>query len=145
MAELARQLAAHLAGPPIDIYDYAVLDLNLTAAAPIPVAAGRELVTPTSAELRVAMPVSAAAPHQRPCWDPDFCGGLAMLRRIDPHQEPVRSSLISLDLDPAHRLWEPLLALSLEYITFDAPRARSRTHPCSAALWRAMLVEPGIS
>lgn len=36
-----------------------------------------------------------------------------MLRRIDPQQEPVRSSPISFDLDPAHRLWEPLLALSL--------------------------------
>ncbi len=109
---IAHQLAEHLAGPPVDIFDYAVLDLGLALPAPVPVAAGWQLVTPTREELRAALPVPLA-PRRGRGWDPDFCSGLAMLRRVDPGQKPVRSVLISFDQDPAHRLWEPLLALSL--------------------------------
>lgn len=110
---LARQLAEHLAGPSIPILSYAALDLDIALPAPVPVADGWELATPTVAELRDALPISTAARYQRRGWDPDFCAGVAMLRRIDPDQKPVRGSLISFDTQPAYRLWEPLLAMSL--------------------------------
>ena len=44
---VAAELAGYLAGPPIDIWDYAILDGHLTADEPIQVIDGWELVTPT--------------------------------------------------------------------------------------------------
>jgi len=118
---VARDLANFLAGPPIDIWDYAILDGSLATDEPIPVVDGWELVTPTAEQLRLLLPVPATAAYQpdRP-FDADDYSGLTMLRRIDldalPHYRPVVhwEVLYSLALNrPAHLLWQPLIALSL--------------------------------
>lgn len=80
---VAEELASYLAGPPIDIWDYAVLDANFTTDDPIPVIDGWGLVTPTSEELRQLLPLPATADYQpnRPFKPQDY-GGLTMLRRM---------------------------------------------------------------
>ena len=135
---VAEDLAGDLAGPPIDIWDYAILDGSLAMDEPIPVVDGWELITPTADELRVLLPVPAVAAYQpdRP-FHPDEYGGLTMLRRINrdavPHYRPVVhwDVLYSLALNrPAHLLWQPLIALSL----YANPVLR---------LWGRYQVEPG--
>lgn len=135
---VAEDLAGYLAGPPLDIWDYAILDGNLTTDEPIPVADGWELVTPSVEQLHALLPVPATAAYQpdRP-FEPDDYAHLTMLRRVirdaQPHygHELRFDVLFSLALNrPAHPLWRPLLALSL----FDNPVLR---------LWARYQVEPG--
>jgi hypothetical protein len=117
---VAEELASYLAGRPIDIWDYAVLDANFATDDPIPVIDGWDLVTPTSEELRQLLPLPATADYQpnRPFKPQDY-GGLTMLRRrLDerPHHGPLLrfDVLGSLALDRrTYPLWRPLLLLSL--------------------------------
>jgi len=135
---VAEDLASYLAGPPVDIWDYAILDCNLAVDGAIRVADEWELVTPTAQELRGLLPMPTTASYQpaRP-FDPDGYGGLTMLRRIERRARPHHRHLLrwdvlySLAIDrPAHQLWQPLLALSL----FDNSVLR---------LWARYQVEPG--
>jgi hypothetical protein len=118
---VAIELAGYLAGPPTDIWDYAILDGNLSTDDPIRVIDGWELVTLTVEELRHLLPLPATASYQpdRPFALQDYAG-LTMLRRVRPgarplHAPPLRwDVLYSQALDrPAYPLWRPLLALSL--------------------------------
>ena len=135
---VAKDLASYLAGPPVDIWDYAILDGNLGVDSAIRVADEWELVTPTAQELRRLLPMPTTASYQpaRP-FDPDEYGGLTMLRRVERRARPHHRHLLrwdvlySLAIDrPAHQLWQPLLALSL----FDNSVLR---------LWARYQVEPG--
>jgi hypothetical protein len=121
---VAEELAGYLAGPPVGIWDYAILDANLTTDDPISVIDGWELVSPTTEDLRQLLPLPATAMYQsnRPFKPQDYAG-LTMLRRSRedrPNYGPIFrwDILYALALDrPAHPLWRPLLALSL----FDNP------------------------
>jgi hypothetical protein len=117
---VASDLAGYLAGPPVDIWDYALIDATGALQDPIPVVDGWELVTPSADELRMLLPLpSLAAYHNRP-FDPDDYGDLAMLRRINRDAKPQKDPAVhwdflkSRDVDhPERLLWQPLLALSL--------------------------------
>ena len=135
---IAEDLASYLAGPLIDIWDYAILDGSLTIDDPVPVVDGWELITPTARQLRELLLVPATAAYQpaRP-FDPDDYRGLTMLRRVIPEAVPEAGPVLrgdvlySLALDrPAHLLWQPLLALSL----YENSVLR---------LWARYQVEPG--
>lgn len=90
---VAEELAGYLAGPPVLIWDYAILDANFTTDAPIPVIDGWELVTPTSEDLRQMLPLPAAAKYQQKGpFKPQDYGGLTMFRRSleqRPHHGPI--------------------------------------------------------
>jgi hypothetical protein len=118
---VASDLAGYLAGPSVDIWDYAILDGCGTLQDPIPVVDGWEVVTPSADELRMLLPLPSTAAHQfdRP-FDPDEYGDLAMLRRVNREAAPQRGIAPRWDflefLDPGHPerlLWQPLTALSL--------------------------------
>jgi hypothetical protein len=135
---VAEDLASYLAGPPVEIWDYAILDGNLAIDGAIRVADEWELVTPTAGKLRTLLPLPTTTAYQpaRP-FDPDEYGGLTMLRRIEPRARPHHRHLLRFDVlyslavdRPAHQLWQPLLALSL----FDNSVLR---------LWARYQVEPG--
>jgi hypothetical protein len=135
---VAEDLAGYLAGPPVDIWDYAILDGNLVIEGAIRVADGWELVTPATEELRSLLPMPSTAPYQsaRP-FHPEDYGSLTMLRRVEPRARPHHRHLLrwdvlySLAIDrPAHQLWQPLLALSL----FDNS---------VLGLWARYQIEPG--
>jgi Apea-like HEPN len=134
---VAEQLADYLAGPPVGIWDYAVLDGNLTTDNPIPVIDNWELVTPSTEELRRLLPLPATANYQpNQPFKPQDYSGLTMLRRRReelPHHGPLLrfDVLGSIALDRrAHLLWRPLLLLSL----FENPVLQ---------LWARYQVEPG--
>jgi hypothetical protein len=135
---VAEDLASYLAGPPVEIWDYAILDGNLVIDDAIRVADEWELVTPTVGELRTLLPLPTTAAYQPArAFDPGEYGGLTMLRRIEPAARPHHRHLLRFDvLDflaidrPAHQLWQPLLVLSL----FDNSVLR---------LWARYQVEPG--
>ena len=135
---VAEDLASYLAGPPVDIWDYAILDGNLAVDGAIRVADWWELVTPTTQELRGLLPLPTTASYQpaRP-FNLDDYGGLTMLRRIERRARPHDRHLLRWDVlyalaidRPAHQLWQPLLALSL----FNNSVLR---------LWARYQVEPG--
>lgn len=90
---VAEELAGYLAGPPVLIWDYAILDASFTTDAPIPVIDGWELVTPTSEDLRQMLPLPAAAKYQQKGpFKPQDYGGLTMFRRSleqRPHHGPI--------------------------------------------------------
>ena len=73
---VASDLAGYLAGPPVDIWDYAVIDAAGALQDPIPVLDGWELVTPTADELRMLLPLPSTAAYQP-------------ARLVDPYQ-PAR-------------------------------------------------------
>ncbi len=135
---IAEDLAGYLAGPPIDIWDYAILDGSLTIDDPVPVVDGWELITPTARQLRELLLAPATTAYQPArSFDPDDYSGLTMLRRVIPEAVPLAGPdlrwdvLYSLALDrPAHLLWQPLLALSL----YENPVLR---------LWARYQIEPG--
>ena len=121
---VASDLAGYLAGPPVDIWDYAILDGSGTLQDPIPVVDEWELVTPSADELRILLPLPSTAAHQhdRPSgpFDPDDYGYLAMLRRVNRDAAPQRGIALHLELlesstvgHPDRLLWQPLIALSL--------------------------------
>lgn len=117
---VAEDLGAYLAGPPIGVWDYAILDARLTADDPIPVIDGWELVTPTTEDLRQLLPLPATATYQqdRPFTPQDYSGLTMLRRRRDDHPHlgpPLRFDVLySLAIDrPAHPLWRPLLVLGL--------------------------------
>jgi hypothetical protein len=135
---VAEDMASYLAGPPVDIWDYAILDGNIVVDEPILVADGWELLTPTAEDLRMLLPVPATAAYQptRPFSHDDYAG-LTMLRRINREAGPRRGLFLHFDLlaseaagHSAHLLWQPLLALSL----LDNSVLR---------LWARYQVEPG--
>ena len=118
---VARDLAGYLAGPPVDIWDYAILDGYGTLQDSIPVVDGWELVTPSADELRMLLPVPNVTAHQDD-WPFDLVdyGDLAMLRRVNPDAEPQRGAALHWDFlesltvgHPERLLWQPLIALSL--------------------------------
>jgi hypothetical protein len=118
---VAENLAGYLAGPRVDIWDYAILDGNLITDEPMPVTDRWELITPTSEQLHALLSVPATADYQpdRP-FKPDDYAHLTMLRRVIRDAQPhyghnLRFDILSsLAIDrPAHPLWQPLLALSL--------------------------------
>ncbi len=112
---VARDLAGYLAGPPVEVWEYAILDGHLDLGLPVPVVDGWELLVPTADELCALLPMPSTADLQpdRP-FDPYMYDGLAMLRRPDPDGQPYRGLLIPWPVvNPAHTLWQPLLVLSL--------------------------------
>lgn len=128
---VAAELAAYLAGPAVPVWDYAVIDADVTDVGPIPVVDGWELVTPTAADLAGLVGVPSAARHVgRLSFNLDLYGGLAMLRRVDPEGKPHGGFVIYWNVRPSHALWQPLLALSL----FQNPVVH---------LWAQYDVEPG--
>src|SRR6266700_7242252 len=124
---VASDLAGYLAGPPVDIWDYVLIDAIDAIGAlqdPIPVVDGWELVTPSADELFMLLPLPSTASHDydRPLdpFDPDDYGGLAMLRRVNRDAAPQRGIAVHLDCrespapdHPERKLWQPLTALSL--------------------------------
>jgi hypothetical protein len=128
---LAAELAGYLAGPVVPLWDYAIVDADLTLSGPVPVVDGWELVTPTSEELASLVGVPSAAQHvTRRSFNLDLYAGLAMLRRIDPQGKPHGGLLVSWNMRPAHALWQPMLAMSL----YQNPVVH---------LWAQYNVEPG--
>jgi hypothetical protein len=118
---VAVDLAGYLAGPPIDIWDYAILDGRVSTGHPIQVIDGWELVTSTVEELRHLLPLPATASYQpdRPFAPQDYAG-LTMLRRVRPGVRPLHAPAFRWDVlysqainRPAYPLWRPLLVLSL--------------------------------
>ena len=118
---VAGDLIGYLAGPPVAVWDYAILDANVATDEPIPVVDGWELVSPSVEQLRELLPMPATGSYQpdRP-FTPEMYGGLAMLRRINSKARPHYGHLLRWDVlyslalrRPAHLLWQPLLALSL--------------------------------
>jgi Apea-like HEPN len=135
---VAQDLAGYLAGPPIDIWDYAILDANFTTDLPIQVVDGWELVSPSAEELSELLPIPATGAYQpdRP-FTPDEYGSLAMLRRVNSKARATYGGFFRFDVlyslalrRPTHLLWQPLLALSL----FDNPVIQ---------LWARYQLEPG--
>jgi hypothetical protein len=135
---VAEQMAGYLGGPPVGVWDYVILDGNLGLDAPVQLADGWELVTPSAEDLRMLLPVPATAAYQpqRPFAPKDY-GGLTMLRRFDSKALPDYGPALYWDVLYAlatHRttrlLWQPLLALNL----FDNQVLR---------LWAWYKVEPG--
>jgi hypothetical protein len=135
---VAEELAGYLAGPPIDMWDYAILDANLPTGEPIQVIDGWELVTPTTEDLSGLLPLPATADYQpdRPFKPTDYAH-LTMLRRILPDARPHHGPLLRFDVlgslaadRRTYPLWRPLLLLSL----FDNPVLQ---------LWARYQVEPG--
>lgn len=128
---LVRELAGYLAGPPIPVWDYVIIDADLELQAPVEVVDGWELVTLSRAELESLVGIPSGA---RYIPDPPFplklYSGLGMLRRIDPDAKAVSGWLLYFDFRPAHTLWQPLLALSLY-----------QNHVVQ--LWAKYKVEPG--
>lgn len=112
---LVAELSHYLAGPAVPVWDYAILDADVTVSAPLPVLDGWEMVTPTAAELGrlVGLPSTASYAEPRKSFNLDLYGGLAMLRRIDPDGSPHSGLVLYWNVRPAHSLWQPLLALSL--------------------------------
>lgn len=128
---LVKELAGYLAGPPIPVWDYAIIDADLELRAPIELVDGWELVTPTREELASLGGIPSAARHvPEPPFPLDMYSGLAMLRRIDADAKAVTGWLLYFDFRPAHTLWQPLLALSL----YQNPVVQ---------LWAKYKVEPG--
>ena len=138
---VASDLAGYLAGPPVDIWDYAIINATGTHQDPITVVDGWELVTPSADELRMLLPLPSTAAHHydRP-FDPDDYGDygeLAMLRRINRDAKPQKDPAVHPDFleardadHPERQLWQPLLALSLydspiTQILYDNPTALS--------------------
>jgi hypothetical protein len=120
---VASDLAGYLAGPPADIWDYAIINGSGTLQDPIPVVDGWELATPSADELHTLLPLPSTADYQadRP-FDPDDYDGLAMLRRVNRDAAPQKG--IAVHWDSLHSLaaghpermpWQPLTALSLYY------------------------------
>ena len=135
---VASDLAGYLAGPPVDIWDYAIIDAIGTLQDPIPVVDGWELVTPNADELRMLLPLPSTAAHQDRPFDPDDYGELAMLRRVNRDAAPQRGSAVpwdfleSLDVGhPERLLWQPLIALSL-YDTRSPDCMTTRSPACMA-------------
>jgi hypothetical protein len=135
---VAEELAGYLAGPPIDIWDYAILDANLATGEPIQVIDGWELVAPTTEDLSALLPLPATTDHQpnRPFKPTDY-EHLTMLRRILRDVQPHHGALLRFDVlgslaadRRTYPLWRPLLLLSL----FDNPVLQ---------LWARYQVEPG--
>jgi hypothetical protein len=118
---VAKDLAGYLAGPPVDIWDYAITDGNFTLQDAIQVADGWELATPTADELRMLLPLPSTAAYQPArVIDPMDYSGLAMLRRVNRKATPHKGVTLRWDVlyslatgHPAHLLWQPLMALSL--------------------------------
>ncbi len=115
VAVLATELAAYLAGPAVPMWDYAIIDADVSLSRPVPVIEGWELATPTKQELSdlVGVPSAARYVGRQRSFDLDLYGGLAMLRRVDAKGKTYWSFLIHWNIRPAHALWQPLLALSL--------------------------------
>jgi hypothetical protein len=118
---VASDLAGYLAGPPVDIWDYAIIDGDVTPQDPILVVDGWELVTPSPDELRMLLPLPSIAAYQPDgLFDPDDYGDLAMLRRVNRDAAPHRGLTVHWDVlyslaagHPERLLWQPLTALSL--------------------------------
>lgn len=111
---LGSELAGYLAGPAVPIWEYAILDADVTLSGPVPVVDGWELVTPTAEELADLLGVPSAAQHVGLLsFDLDLHEGLAMLRRVDSDGKPHSGLVIYWNLRPRNALWLPLLALSL--------------------------------
>ena len=119
---VASDLAGYLAGPPVEIWDYAIIDGTGTLQDPIPVVDGWELMTPSADDLRMLLPLPSTAAYQQHDlpFDPDDYGGLAMLRRVNRDAAPQRGVAVHLDFlespapgYPERLLWQPLIALSL--------------------------------
>jgi len=125
---VASDLAGYLAGPPVDIWDYVLIDAIGPLQDPIPVVDEWELVTPSADELRMLLPLPSTAFYQGRPFNPDHYSELAMLRRVNRDAKPqgglaVPSDFLeSLDVGhPERQLWQPLIALSL----YDHPIALS--------------------
>jgi hypothetical protein len=133
---VASDLAGYLAGPPVDIWDYAIIDATGTLQDPIPVVGEWELVAPSADELRMLLPLPSTAAYQparlvdpyQPArlFDPDHYGELAMLRRVNRDAKPQKDPAVHPDVlespdacHPERQLWQPLIALSL----YDHPLA----------------------
>lgn len=87
---VAEELASYLAGPPIGIWDYAVLDASFSIDEPIEVIDGWELISPSVDDLCQLLPLPATAGYQpdQP-FNTRYYGGLAMLRRpLDDRPHP---------------------------------------------------------
>ena len=113
--DVASDLAGYLAGPPTEIWDYAILDGCGTLPDAIQVVDGWELVTPSADELRMLLPLPSTAAYQpaRP-FDPDDYRRLAMLRRRVDRDATDWTVFYSLAVGhPERLLWQPLTALSL--------------------------------
>ncbi len=135
---VACDLAGYLAGPPVGIWDYAILDVGGILPDAVQVVDGWELVTPGADELRRLLPLPSTATWQpaRP-FDPANYGGLTMLRRVDRDAAPHKGVVLHWDVacsiaigNPESLLWQPLTALSL------------CANPV-LQLWARYLIEPG--
>jgi hypothetical protein len=128
---LAAELAQFLAGPSVPVWEYAILDADVTLSMPIEVVDGWELATPTKVELAalIGLPSTARYAEPRKSLNLDLYPGLAMLRRVDPDGSPHSGLILYWNVRPAHSLWQPLLALSL-------------FHNAVVQLWAQYDVEP---
>ena len=96
---VAEDLAGYLAGPPVGVWDYAILDGNFTTGRPHP---GHRRLGTGHADQRRLAPTAAASSHRRLPEDrpfkPQDYGSLTMLRRTLPelpHHGPCCASTCS--------------------------------------------------
>jgi hypothetical protein len=112
---VAMEVARYLAGPPVEVWDYGMVDAHIRISGPVDLGSDWELVTPTSQELCDLLPVpSARSFHSEQPFDLETYGGLAMLRRVHEHAVALAGHVIYFPSErPALTFWQPLLALSL--------------------------------
>ncbi|MDQ3913904.1 MAG: HEPN domain-containing protein [Actinomycetota bacterium] len=114
VSSLVAELAGYLAGPSIPVWDYVVIDADISLRASVDVVDGWELVAPSLEDLSSMMAVPSGARYlTKPPFPLELYSGLAMLRRIARDAKAVIGWLVNLDVRPEHTLWRPLLALSL--------------------------------
>jgi hypothetical protein len=110
---LAAELASYLAGPPVPVWNYAIIDADMRLSATVPVVGGWELVTRDRAERDSLVGVPSAARYvPKRTIHRDVYGRLAVLRRIDA-EGSARSGFVIYWSHPSWDLWQPLLAMSL--------------------------------
>lgn len=111
---LAEEIAEHLAGPAVEIFDLVALDAAVELDGPVPVVCGWSLQRLDADHLRGLLPVPSAADlvTYQP-YDVDILSQLALLRRPRDDQTPGSGIPISWDMQPAYAVWQPLLALML--------------------------------
>src|SRR6266567_3214289 len=106
---VASDLAEYLAGPPTDIWDYAILDGSGELQDAIQVADGWELVTPTADELQSVLPLPSTAVYQPdPPFSPNDYSRLACFGALIPTSSHIEattwismSSTLSLQVRPS--------------------------------------------
>lgn len=114
MPVVVAEMAAYLSGPAIPVWNYAIIDADMTLSSSAQVVDGWELVTPDRDDLANLAGIPSAADYvPRLPLRYHLYGGLAMLRRIDPHGTAHDGLVVYFEQPPSWELWQPLLAISL--------------------------------